>query len=169
MRQHGFSMIEMTVVLLVLATLGPTAGYGLVGGVRAFSESAEVLRVLDKMRYASERMAREVREVRRDTTDPTLFDITEMTMTTMSFTRGDGTMVTLAANPPLLTLAYATPAGTRTLTDDVSGASFAYLRSDGISTATGTADVAFVELDLELSRAGRVFPQRTRVALRNRR
>lgn len=162
-------MIETTVALLVLATLGTTAGYGLVGGVRAFSESAEVLRVLDKMRYAGERVAREVREIRRDGTDPTLFDIIEMTTTTLRFTRGDGTMVTLVADPPLLTLAYATPAVPRTLTDDVSRARFAYLRGDGVSSAAGRADVAFVELDLELSRAGRIYPQRTRVALRNRR
>ena len=169
MRQRGFSMIEMVVALLVLSTLGAAAGYGLVGGVRAFSENAEVLRVLDKLRYASERMAREVREVRRDTADPSRFDITEMSATTMSFTRGDGTAVTLDASPPLLTLAYADPVGTWTLADGVGSARFVYFRSDGSTSATGNADVAYVEFELQLSRAGRLFPQRTRVALRNRR
>ena len=169
MRQRGFTMIESVVALSVLATLGAAAGYGLVGGVRAYSESADVLQTLDELRYANERIVREVREIRRDPTDPARFDIAEMTATTLRFTRGDGAVVTISATPPRLTLAYAAVAGAQTLSDELGRLHLAYLRGDGTTTATDGTDVAFVALDVELSRAGRIFPQRTRVALRNRR
>lgn len=168
-KQSGFSMIEMIISLVILAVLGATAGYGLTGGVRAFSESSDVLQTLGKLRYASERIVREVREIRRDTIIPINFDIATMTATTLSFTRVNGTVVTLTANPPLLTLAYAVPAGIRTLTDEVSSMNFAYFQKDGSTAATNNADVAFIEFNLVLSQAGKTYPQRTRVALRNRR
>ena len=168
MQQSGFSMIEMIISLVILAVLGTTAGYGLVGGVRAFSDSTDVLQTLGKLRYTSERIVREVREIRRDALFPTNFDITTMSATTLSFTRGNGAVVTINANPPLLTLAYADPAGTWTLTDEVSTMNFAYFQSDGSTVATSQADVAFIELNLELSQAGKSYPHRTRVALRNR-
>ena len=168
MKQRGFSLIEMIISMLILAVLGTTAGYGLTGGVRAFSDNTDVLQTLGKLRYASERMAREVREIRRDAVNPVNFDITAMTATSLSFTRGNGTAVTLIANPPLLTLAYAAPAGAQILTDEVSSMNFAYFQNDGSTTATSSADVAFIEFNLELSKAGRIYPQRTRVALRNR-
>ena len=168
MKQRGFSMIELIISLVILSVLGATAGYGLTGGVRAFSDNSDVLQTLGKLRYASERMVREAREIRRDTLNPISFDITAMTATTLSFTRGNGTGVTLTASPPLLTLAYDVPAGNWTLTDEVSSMQFAYLQIDGSTAATGNADVAFIEFNLELSRAGKIYPQRTRVALRNR-
>lgn len=169
MKQNGFSMIEMIVSLVMLSVLGATAGYGLTGGVQAFSSNTDVLQALGKLRYASERMAREVREIRRDTVDPAKYDISAMTATTLSFTRDNGTAVTIADNPPLLTLAYGVPAGNQTLTDEVGSMSFAYFQDDGSSVATSSADVAFIEFNLELFRAGKRYPQRTRVALRNRR
>ena len=167
-QQHGFTLIEMIISLVILALLGAAAGYGLTGGVLAFSGNADTLHTLGKLRYASERMARELREVRRNTVTPANYDISTMNASTLAFTRSDGTAVTLTGTPPLLTLAYATPAGTRTLTDEVSSVTFAYYRADGSTAATGSADVAFIEFDLVLTRNGNSYPQRTRVALRNR-
>jgi MSHA biogenesis protein MshO len=167
-RQRGFTLIEMIISLVVLALLGAAAGYGLTGGTLAFSGNADVLQTLGKLRYASERMAREVREIRRNPATPASYDITTMTGATLAFTRSDGTVVTLTGTPPLLTLAYDVPAGTHTLTDEVGSMTFAYYQADGSTTATGSADVAFVEFDLVLTRNGNSYPQRTRVALRNR-
>lgn len=160
-------MIEMIISILILGVLGTIAGQGLVGGTRAFSDNADVLQTLGKLRYASERMVREVREIRRATANPVNFDITVMTATALSFTRGNGTNVTITARPPLLELAYSVPAGAQTLTDEVDSMTFAYFQNDGSTTATSIADVAFIEFNLELFRAGRIYPQRTRVALRN--
>jgi hypothetical protein len=109
-----------------------------------------------------------VREIRRDTVTPAAFDITTMTGTSLAFTRRDGTGVTLTGTPPLLTLAYTTPVGTHILTDEVGSLAFSYYQADGATAASGPADIAFVELDLVLTRNGNSYPQRTRVALRNR-
>ena len=166
-RQQGFTLMEMVIALVVLGLLGAAAGYGLVGGALAFSGTSDAVQTLGKLRVASERMAREIREIRRNPATPAVYDITTMNATTLAFTRTDGTSVTLTGTPPLVTLAYSTPAGTHTLTDEVGSLVFTYLQDDGATAATGNGDVAFVELELILSRSGNNYPQRVRAALRN--
>ena len=166
-RQRGFTLLELVVGLVVLALLGAAAGYGLIGGTLAFSNTADGIQTLGKLRYASERMAREVREIRRNPGNPALYDIGTMNATTLAFTKSDGVTVTLTSAPPQARLAYSTPGGTHTLTDEVSSLAFSYLQADGSTAATGNGDVAFVEVELELARSGNNYPQRTRVALRN--
>lgn len=167
-QQGGFTLLEMIITLVVLGLLGAAAGYGLVGGALAFSGTADAVQTLGKLRYASERMAREVREIRRDPAAPAVYDITTMNATTLAFTKTDGTTVTLTGSPPLATLAYSAPAGTHTLTDEVGSLAFSYLQADGTTAAIDNGDVAFVELELLLIRSGNNYPQRTRVSLRNR-
>jgi len=166
-RQGGFTLLELIVGLVVLAVLGAAAGYGLIGGTLAFSNTADGIQTLGKLRYASERMAREVREIRRSPGNPAVYDIATMNATTLAFTKSDGVTVTLTGTPPQVTLAYSTPSGTHTLTDEVSSLAFTYLQTDGTTAATGNGDVAFVELELVLARSANSYPQRTRVALRN--
>lgn len=167
-QQDGFTLLEMIIALVVLALLGAAAGYGLVGGALAFTDTAEAVQTLGKLRYATERMAREVREIRRNPVLPATFDISTMNATTLAFTKTDGTVVTLTGTPPLATLAYSVPGGTHTLTDEVGSLMFTYLQADGTTAATGTSDVAFIEFELVLMRNGNSYPQRTRLALRNR-
>lgn len=166
-RQGGFTLLELVVGLVVLALLGTAAGYGLVGGTLAFSNTADGIQTLGKLRYASERMAREVREIRRNPVTPAVYDISTMTANTLAFTKNDSVTVTLTSAPPQARLAYSTPSGTHTLADEVSSLAFTYLQADGVTAATGNADVAFVEVELVLARSGNSYPQRTRVALRN--
>lgn len=167
-RQQGFTLIELIISLVILGLVGAVAGYGLVNGTLAFNSSADAVHIQSKLRYASERMAREIREIRRDTVTATQYDISTMTASTLAFTKSDGTGVTLNSTPPLVTLAYSTPAGTPTLSNAVSSLGFVYLQADGVTAATGNTDVAFVEFELVLSRAGNTYPQHSRVALRNR-
>jgi prepilin-type N-terminal cleavage/methylation domain-containing protein len=166
-RQGGFTLLELVVGLVVLALLGAAAGYGLIGGTLAFSNTADGIQTLGKLRYASERMAREVREIRRNPGNPAEYDIATMNATNLVFTKSDGVTVTLTGTPPQVTLAYTTPSGTHTLTDEVSSLAFTYLQTDGTTAATGNADVGFIEVELVLARNGNNYPQRTRVALRN--
>ena len=64
-RQGGFTLLELVIGLVVLALLGAAAGYGLVGGTLAFSNTADGIQTLGKLRYASERMARPSSQKRR--------------------------------------------------------------------------------------------------------
>lgn len=166
--QHGFTLIELIITLMILGILGAAAGHALTGGALAYSGNADNLQTLGKLRYASERMVRELREIRRSSLNPAIYDITTMTATTLVFIRRDGTAVTLNAAPPLLTLAYSVPAGTYTLTDEVGSLALSYFKADGTTPATGNADVAYIVFDLVLASNGKSFPQQARVALRNR-
>ncbi len=167
-RQQGFTVMELIIGLVVLAVLGAAAGYGLANGALAFVNTTDAVHTLGKLRYASERMAREIREIRRDPVTPTLYDISAMTPTVLAFTETDGTDVTLSAAPPLVTLSYSSPAGTHVLTDEVGALTFSYYQADGSTAANGDWDLAFVEFELVLTRDGNSYPQRGRVALRNR-
>jgi prepilin-type N-terminal cleavage/methylation domain-containing protein len=167
-QQTGYTLIEMIIAIVILGLLGAAAGYGLQNGALAFVNTTDAVHTLSKLRPASERLTREIREIRRDPLTPAVYDITTMNATTLAFTRADGTGVTLNSAPPLATLAYSNPAGTHTLTDEVGSLTFAYYQADGITPATGSGDVAFVEFELVLSHNGNAYPQRARVALRNR-
>ncbi len=165
--QAGFTLIEVIIAIVILGLLGAAAGYGLQNGALAFVNTTDNVHTLGKLRAASERLVREIREVRRDPLTPAAYDIATMNATTLTFIKSDGTGVTFNGAPPLVTLGYSTPAGTHTLTDQVNSLTFAYYQVDGITPATGSADVAFVEFELVLSRNGNSYPQRSRVALRN--
>jgi len=165
--QTGYTLIEMIIAIVILGLLGAAAGYGLQNSALAFVNTTDAVHTLGKLRPASERLAREIREIRRDPLTPAVYDIATMNATTLTFTRADGTGVTLNSAPPLVTLAYSIPAGTHTLTDALSSLTFAYYQADGVTPATGSDDVAFVEFELVLTRSGNSYPQRSRVALRN--
>lgn len=167
-QQTGYTLIEMIIAIVILGLLGAAAGYGLQNGALAFVNTTDAVHTLGKLRPASERLAREIREIRRDPVTPALYDITTMNATTLAFTKGDGTVVTLNAAPPLATLAYSDPVGTHTLSDGVGSLTFSYYQADGLTPATGNGDVAFIAFELVLVHNGNTYPQRSRVALRNR-
>ena len=166
-RQHGFTLIEIIISLVILSVLAAAAGYGLTGGVLAFSSTADSVHTLSKLRYATERMSREIREIRRDLVTPAVYDISTMTASALTFTKTDGTTVTLTGTPPLLTLAYSGIAGSPVLTDQLGSLDLDYYQADGTTLATGNADVAFIELELTLAHNANSYPQRNRVSLRN--
>ncbi len=151
-------------VVVILGVLGAAAGWSLVNGARAFVDTSAAIHTLSKLRVAGKRMEREIREVRRNLGNPALYDISTMNAATLAFVKTDGTTVTLNSAPPLATLAYSTPVGTYTLTDEVSALTFAYYQADGVTVACCNNDVAFIEFELVLTGGS---AQRTRAALRN--
>lgn len=167
--QRGATLIELIMVILIVGILAAAGSAMLIKGVEAYGATEESLDTLSKLRYATERAAREMREVRRKPATPAEYDIATRTAGTFKFTKTDGTTVTLTVSPPLLTVAYDSPAVTATLTDEVSSAAFSYFQADGTTAATSNADIVFVELSLALTSAlGNNYSQRTRVALRNK-
>jgi hypothetical protein len=161
--------MEMVTTLTMLALMAAVSAPYLTTGVRAYNESTAAVRTLGKLRVTSERLVRELREIRRDPLAPANFDTT-VGANPLVFTKNDGETVTISSAAPLLSLAYTSVAsGTAfTLTDELSSINFSYLQSDGVSAATSSADVAFIEFELVLSHAGNSYAQRSRVALRNR-
>jgi len=164
--ENGFTLVEMVAALAVLALLAAIVGPLLANGARAYNDSAAAVHTLSKLRVASERLVREIREIRRDGSGN--FDISlPLSPTTLQFVKTDSQQVTISTAAPLVTLAYTGIAGTPILSDEVSTLSFNYFQSDGSLPASGNADVAFIEFELVLTHAGNNYAQRSRIALRN--
>lgn len=165
-RTRGFTMVEAVVAIVLMGILGMAAIPLISGGVETYQITSSQLVTLSKLRYATERIAREIREVRRVPATPTNYDITTAPGSSVTFTKLDATQVTISTALPLVTLAYSTPAASATLSDQVSALAFRFLDINNAVTASA-AQVAFVEVTLSLTVDGVVLQQRTRVGLRN--
>jgi prepilin-type N-terminal cleavage/methylation domain-containing protein len=164
---NGFTLMEMVAALTVLALLTAIVGPLLTNGVRAYNDTASAVQTLSKLRIASERLAREIREIRRDGSGN--YDISlPLSSTRLEFSKTDSERVTVDVDATLLTLAYAGIAGNPVLSDQVSSFSLSYFQADGSLPAIDNTDVAFIEFELVLSHAGNDYAQRSRIALRNR-
>jgi type II secretory pathway pseudopilin PulG len=157
-------------VIVIVGILGALIGPALNRSMTAADEVQSDLSDSAKLRYALERIAREVREVRRSTADDANFDITAMTATALTFLKNDAQQVSITFAAPLVTVNYVGTAS-GTLTDDVNGApalpcrtGFRYFQLDGTTAATSSANIAFVEAAVTLSSSG--YCNRTRVDLR---
>lgn len=173
-RTRGFTLIEMVFSIVILGILGAGIAPIFLNGLRAYSGASDNLATLTKLRFATERMAREIRQVRRDPITPSNYDISTMTATSLVFARLDSSgaaiTVTITASAPNVTMQYSTPSVTAILTDQLNANSdlnFAYYQADGVTAATGVSDVAFVQISLTLTQGGLPTIERTRVALRN--
>lgn len=170
---RGFTLIEMVVTIVLIGVLAMTVIPVISSGVKTYVTTTTSINTLSKLRYATERMAREIREVRRDPVTPANYSISTNistgTSTSLAFTKSDTNQVTIdGSGPSPVTLSYTLPSAvTSTLTDQVSSLTFNYYRADGSTLATSVSTVAFVEITLILIEDGALLTQRTRVALRN--
>lgn len=167
-RQAGFTLIEVIATLVILGTLAAAGAPMLSSGVRAYDATHTSLLTLNKLRYATERMVREVREVRRDPADPSVYDIGLMTAASFRFTKSDGVEVSID-RPAQVRLAYSTPpvAPAPTLSDQVDMIEFKYFKADGTTETASKSEVAFVQIQLSLKHGTAIYAQRVRVGLRN--
>lgn len=181
MRQtRGFTLIELVIVSIVIGIMAAVLSPLMLSNLRAYDDTLGDLVTLDKVRYATERLAREVREVNYDST--TGFAFSSMGANSMAFTRTfyDATSgtestatVTVGNTGSAITLAYSTLAGTgaQVLTDELNGStglSFSYFTSDGVTTTTDPLAVRTVRITLTLSHNGNPYQQTTQVELKNR-
>lgn len=176
--QQGFSLLELVVSMIVLALLAAIAVPFVSNGVQAYSNTAATLHSVGKLRYASERITRELREISNVGGNYMILTPVNTAGSNISFVKSDGTTVRIVTTPPNVTLAYDTLAGDTDfiLTDEVTGLVFNYFTEDGFS-ATDVSDVAYIEFDLELDNGNAliqrsfsystVLRQRSRIALRN--
>ena len=166
-RARGFTLIEAVVSIIIIGVLAIATVPVLTGGVRTYVTTNTSLNTLSKMRLATERMAREIRHVRRNPGTPTNYDFTTMTANSLVFVKTDGNTVSINRALPNVTLGYSAPAASSNLTDQVNNLTFRYYTIDGVTATASLALVAFVEIELEMIEDGVVLTQRTQVGLRN--
>lgn len=175
--QRGFTVMEMVIAIVVMGILS-------VVGVSMISDSFTTARVVNARqgsandaRYALERLAREIREVKY-VDKATGYGIATMASTNMVFTRNVGgadVVVTITRSGSDLTLGYSSPAATSPVARQVTDFSLQFLKVDPTSTTAATSattlptDVRFVVISLTVtdSTSGQQVTERTRVALRN--
>lgn len=164
MKNRGFTLIEMVITLVVLGLIGAIGGMAISNGLLAYNATEDTMESLSKVRYAMERMAREIRQVRHTGLQ---YDFTApLGLTNTAFIKSDGTQVTLNQTGANLEISYDSVAGSYTLADNISAFTLNYYQADGI-TAAAANNVAFVEIQLSMTHAGGNINQRTRVALRD--
>jgi len=153
-------------VMVIIGILAAFIGPMLLNALNAYDRTQLTVNTYGKMRYAMERMAREIAAVRRNAADTTDFDVTTMTAGTFAFFKEDGTQVTITLAGTDLNLTYA-GTGTGLLADGVGALAFAYYRADGATLAVNAAQLAFVQVSMTISDGTTNYPNRVRVALRN--
>jgi MSHA biogenesis protein MshO len=152
-------------VIVILGILAAFVGPVLFNAMRAYDQAQKGVQTQAKMRYAIERMSRELREIRRQTTDAALLDITSMTATSLAFFKTDSTPVVIAVAGNQVNLAYSTVSAM--LTDQLGSFSLEYFQPDGVTAAATASSLSFVQISMTLSEGTNLFSARARVDVKN--
>lgn len=171
-RPEGFTLLEMVIAIVTLSVLAMLVTPHLSQSVRLYNENAVELKTLDELRYASERIARELRDIRRSPASPADYDIVIPSTRDgdIRFVRNNGIAVTIKRTNSQLSLSY-NPLGSDTtdtpfpLTSSLPGQRFVFLRSDENPALTSN-ELAYIEFELQLAANGRTYSRRSRVAMR---
>lgn len=177
-RERGFTLFELVITAMIVGILAAAVAPMMATGINAYEDTLGNVVALDKLRYATERLAREIREV--SYTSPTGFGFTGMTANSMAFSRtsadSSGTVTTfnvaICKSGSTVVLAYAASCtGGPVLTDEVGTLVFSYLDQNGNALALSPlplTTVRSVQITLTLARAnGQTYTQRTLVELKN--
>ncbi|TCK16877.1 prepilin-type N-terminal cleavage/methylation domain-containing protein [Thiogranum longum] len=168
-KHDGFTLLEMVVTIATLSLLAMLLTPYLSLSVQAYNENALESNVLGELRYATERITRELREIRRNPSSLSDYEVsTPLVVGSISFVRNDGETVTIEDASPQLNMRYASVAANAAfpLSNSLQLLTFNYLRNDEVTPATGSSDLAYIEFEIQLSSNGKTYSQRSRVSLR---
>lgn len=168
-KARGFSLIELVIVTIIIGITSAVLAPLMLSSMRAYDYTLGDLVVLDKLRYATERLAREIREIQyasSTTTPATATDCNDSPVTTnrycisamtanslafrRSYTDSAGVVtwrnVTFGSTSSAVTLAYSdmSVTGAQVLTNELGSANnlaFAYYLQDGTTAATQAGNV----------------------------
>lgn len=165
----GFTLIEAVMVIVLIGILAAVGAPMIANGMRLSFQTRHDLETTSQLRYATERIAREVREIAWAGSS---YNISTMSASQLAFVNGNGTAVSISRSGTAISLGYGA-IGSASLTSQAAappaeGLRFTYRDFDGVET-TSPAAVRFVDIAITLANptTGATYTQRTRVALRN--
>ena len=177
---EGFTLIELTIVMVVLGIMGAALVPIMVSSIGAYNTTLGDIVVLDKQRYAIERLAREIREVSYDKTSGFAFgSVGNMGSNQMTFTRqfvfdvsgaAASTSATVSIDTTTTEVRLGYDGTSHVLTDELNGATglvFSYFNQSGVAPTVSLSAVRAIGIELTLIHDGRPFTQTTRVELKN--
>lgn len=159
MRAPGFSLIEMVMVIIIIGILAVFIAPIFSTAVDSYDRTSRNIDVLTKMRYAMERVAREIRAVRRDPANTANYDFASLALPgKLDLCRSDNTRVSIELVGNELRLDYtgvltstcSAGAPTVPLADGVTAFSLTYRTWAGAAT-TDLAQVAYVDIAMTVT------------------
>lgn len=165
-RNAGFTLAEVVIVIVVVSIAGLVFSKMFIEAVRSYTYIDVEKGLLQEARYAQERMAREFKRVRNNTS------ITAASATTFTFVDRDAATISVSWNGTKgADLVYTKNGTARTLASNVDSLAFAYWKTNG-ATATpvlspSATDIWRVTAYLRLAKAGQTVTTSTGTFVRS--
>lgn len=142
-KQKGFTLVEMILVIIILSIIATVGSQVMSNGFTAYLSGRDMIDAEWQGRYAMQRMARELRDVRSATAGDLVMGTNQITFTDI--------------NANTITYALASTTLTRNgtaLADGVTALEFYYIQDDGIVTAAAATDVSYITVNIDVSLNG---------------
>ncbi len=138
--QHGFSLIELIMVILIVGIIAGMSALLVSQGFNAFFNSEDILDANSQGQLAMQRMARDIQLIRSPA------DISTATSGQLSFTDINNNTVSYVLSGSNLNLTK--NANTQTLAIGVNGLTFTYYDQNGTTPPASTAVTRYIKVTL---------------------
>ncbi len=155
----GFTLLEGAITIGIVAVIGVVLTGAWQGGVRQYVFGSEVASEDAKGRILLERVSRDIRMVRSAN------DIGTFNASQFSYTDTTSAFVNYQYSSGSRTLTRQENGGTaRTVADTISGLTFSYMQSDGVTVAGSASVIEFIQISATISSSNTTAVYRTTVS-----
>lgn len=170
--KKGFTLIELAITMVLIGIVAYIAADAMSTGITAFFVTENRKEALDQARISTERITREVRNLRRSS------DVGIGSGSQFCFTNVDGTILsfrypglsanTIARQDGLANLAACPGAAGNTLSNNITTLTFSYIRLDGtVDAAFSAANTKRIRIIISSTISGEAVTLQSDVWLRN--